>query len=124
MGRIVYNGIRTPDGTVIESWSRHDFVSHTDKNGDLYAVDGGLDYLRRLAPREDYIEMSLWEDSNYSLIRQRVKRWNKESKTSIRLMDISQDWLEAIIRHYDEKGVSNQITDMYKKEKDYREKVQ
>lgn len=124
MGRIVYNGIRTPDGTVIESWSRHDFVAHTDKNGDLYAVDGGLDYLRRLAPREDYIEMSLWEDSNYSLIRQRVKRWNRESNTSIRLMDISQDWLEAIIKHYDDKGVSNQITDMYKKEKEYRERVQ
>ena len=43
---IIYNAIRTPDGTVIESKHRWDYQAHTDANGQLYAVDGGNDYLR------------------------------------------------------------------------------
>ncbi len=38
--------IRTPDGTVLESESVHHFVSHTDKNGEWYFVDGGKHYVR------------------------------------------------------------------------------
>jgi hypothetical protein len=47
--QLVYNALRTPDGTVIESRSRHDYVTHLDKNGKEYMVDGGLDYVRRSA---------------------------------------------------------------------------
>ena len=45
--RIVSNRIRTPDGTILESMHRHDYVTYTDANGKEYMVDGGLDYLRR-----------------------------------------------------------------------------
>jgi len=43
---LVYNAIQTPDGTVLESRHRHDFVSHKDANGYVYFVDGGLAYRR------------------------------------------------------------------------------
>lgn len=45
--QIIYNAIRTPDGTVLVSHTRHDFKEYTDKNGKTYCVDGGKDYLRR-----------------------------------------------------------------------------
>ena len=47
MNNLIYNAIRTPDGTILESRSVHDFVGHTDANGKYYAADGGLEYLKR-----------------------------------------------------------------------------
>jgi len=43
---LVYNALRTPDGTVIESLHRHDYQTYTDANGKKYVIDGGLDYVR------------------------------------------------------------------------------
>lgn len=58
--RITLNRIRTPDGTIITSRYRHDFVAHRDANGHEYFVDGGLDYLRRGGPA-DFEELSEYE---------------------------------------------------------------
>ena len=40
MSTLVYNAIRTPDGTVIESMHRHDYKAYLDKNGKEYMVMG------------------------------------------------------------------------------------
>lgn len=47
MDKLLVNKIITPDGTVLESRSVHDYVAHTDANGEEYMVDGGLEYIRR-----------------------------------------------------------------------------
>jgi hypothetical protein len=55
---IVYNAIQTPDGTILQSKHRHDYVSYTDKNGQYYAVDGGLEYVKRSWDKPDYTELN------------------------------------------------------------------
>ena len=44
---LLYNAIRCPDGTVIQSRHRHDYVEHTQADGSIYLVDGGLGYNSR-----------------------------------------------------------------------------
>jgi len=46
-------------GDIIESKHRHDFVWCSCK---AIAVDGGLDYLRRVGEPDDLIELSKYED--------------------------------------------------------------
>ena len=46
MNDIIYNAIKTPDGTIIESRHRHDYQTYTDANGKKYMIDGGLSYIR------------------------------------------------------------------------------
>ena len=56
MTQLVANRIRTPDGTLLQSYNRHDYKTHIDANGEVYMVDGGLDYSKRSlnkAPPED-----------------------------------------------------------------------
>jgi hypothetical protein len=44
--RMVKNALCTPDGTVLRSRHRHDYVTHKDANGNEYMLDGGIDYVR------------------------------------------------------------------------------
>ena len=41
MEELLLNQIKTPDGTILRSHSRHDYVTHVDANGHEYMVDGG-----------------------------------------------------------------------------------
>jgi len=43
---IIHSQLTTPDGTVLVSKHRHDYVSHTDANGKYYFLDGGNEYIR------------------------------------------------------------------------------
>jgi len=43
---MIRNAMRTPDGTLLQSRHRHDYVTHTDANGKEYMLDGGLSYIR------------------------------------------------------------------------------
>ena len=41
MKKLLANRWQTPDGTILWSKHRHDYVEHWDKNGEYYAIDGG-----------------------------------------------------------------------------------
>lgn len=69
MRYLVANRIRTPDGTILQSFSGHHFNSYTDKNGKYFAVDGGLNYTRRLFDVPEYQELSVYDDDPHVLQR-------------------------------------------------------
>jgi hypothetical protein len=103
MQKLISNRIRTPDGTILESIHRHDYVTYTDANGKEYMVDGGLDYLRRnIHDDAPYEELSLYCNSDHSLIREAFK-WGtrgidgKQPLTWLVLKDMATDHVEAIL---------------------------
>ena len=80
MRKLIKNSIRTPDGTVLESRHRHDFVSHKDTiTGELYFTDGGSSYLRRSVNKEPYEDLSLYSDDPFEIIRENIT-WGSRGK--------------------------------------------
>jgi hypothetical protein len=105
--RIVSNRIRTPDGTILESMNRHDYVTYTDANGLEYMVDGGLDYLRRNVHDDaPYEELSVHSTDSHMLIRE-VFKWGTRGKdgkqplTYVPLKYLTTDHIEAILKTQD-----------------------
>ena len=101
--RIVANRIRTPDGTILESMHRHDYVTYVDKNGKEYMVDGGLDYLRRNVHNDAPAEkLSVYSNAPHAVIRE-VFKWGtrgKDGKQPLKfvvLKDMTTDHIEAIL---------------------------
>jgi hypothetical protein len=101
--RIVSNRIRTPDGTILESMHRHDYVTYLDANGKEYMVDGGLDYLRRNVHDDaPYEELSVYDDALHVEIRN-VFKWGTRGKdgkqplTYVPLKDLTTEHIEAIL---------------------------
>lgn len=64
MRRIIHNSMRTPDGTVLTSRYRHEYVTHVDENGKTYMVDGGIDYLRRSCNGDEH-DLSIYDDASH-----------------------------------------------------------
>lgn len=101
---LIYNAIRTPDGTVLVSSSVHDYLTHTDANGLEYMVDGGKEYLRRNVHEDaTYTELAVYADDPHERIRE-VYIWGTRGKNGDQplvyklLKDLSDDHIESIIR--------------------------
>ena len=77
---ILSNRMRTPDGTILESRYRHDYVTHLDNNGKEYMLDGGLDYVRSSANGDEYL-LTIYTDYPHELIRLHAK-WGTYGKQS------------------------------------------
>lgn len=66
---LVRNQIKTPDGTILRSRNRHDYVTYTDSiTGKVYMVDGGLNYSRRNI-HDDYEEQSVNYEDGHDICR-------------------------------------------------------
>ena len=67
---LIANRWRTPDGTILWSKHRHDYVSHDDKNGEFYFVDGGNDYVRMTQNKEPMVSECVYADDDFSKVRE------------------------------------------------------
>ena len=141
---ILVNQIRTPDGTVIRSTYRHDFVTYTDKNGLVYMIDGGNDYLRRTVHKTKlkwymkvliffvewddpiaYEEMSVYSDDPFCDIREHVERGGRgvdgdQPLEWVRLKDINDEWLNNLITYELDTRPENKYLPIYMREFMYR----
>jgi len=103
--KIIYNAIRTPDGTVLESISKHDYRTHKDKNGLTYMVDGGHEYLRRTEYKLDmYEELSLYDNEPNDIQRKHIT-WGSygihgNSLLSFKIIkNMDTDHLKAVLKN-------------------------
>ena len=125
--RILYNAIQTPDGTVISSKHRHDYNTYTDKNGQHYSVDGGVDYLRRGFDKPDYTDVSVYDDGTHETRRNYICWGVNYTKDMVRLPEtrwefvknLNIDHIQAIVDGEYAKGF---MLEVFKEELNYRKK--
>lgn len=124
--KILCNRIKTPDGTILESMNRHDYVTYIDANGKEYMVDGGLDYLRRNVHDDaPYTELSVVSTDEHSVIRESFK-WGtygidgKQPLKYVILKDMSWDHIDAILKT--QTHLRDHIRQLFVNELDYRGK--
>ena len=102
---ILFNAIKTPDGTILSSKHRHDYVAYEDtKTGKVYAVDGGADYFRCIGDMSDCEDLSITSLTPFSDIRERF-HWGSrgvngdEPIKMLRLSSLTNKHIEAILKN-------------------------
>lgn len=99
---LIYNAIRTPDGTVIESTHRHDYVTHKDQNGATYMIDGGLEYVRSSA-NGDEEHLAVYLEDGHEQVRNALT-WGTygingdQPLKRVKLSDMSSDHIRAVLK--------------------------
>lgn len=102
MTNIIRNSIQTPDGTILQSFHRHDYVSHIDANGETYFIDGGQSYIRMSCNKEPCTSRFVYSDADHETIRE-CFTWGTrgvdgdQPLTQMLLKDMSIDHIEAIL---------------------------
>jgi hypothetical protein len=74
------NAIETPDGTILECKTGHDYQVHKDGvSGEEYMNDGIGYYIRRSINEVQYKDLSVTDEDSFGLIRE-VKFWKSYGK--------------------------------------------
>ena len=123
--QLLHSSIRTPDGTILTSKHRHDFVTHIDANGEYYQNDGGIDYFRRSINKEKAEDLSLYSDDAHEKLREVVSRGGcgkngDEELKYVLLKDIDDEWLQAIIEYEELNRPNNKYLPVYREEVKFR----
>lgn len=86
--QLLANMIRCPDGTILESRGRHDYKEHTQEDGRVYIVDGGLAYSRVGGTDKAFEDLSVYVGDPHELIRERFTWGRNTDKRGILLPEI------------------------------------
>ena len=108
--KLILSQIRTPDGTILTSRHQHDYVTHLDKNGELYMLDGGNEYQRYNITKEPFEDLSIYSDAPFEIIRENYHRGDRgkdglQPLTWVPLSKMSNEWLKNCIKYNDERGL-------------------
>ena len=125
--QLIYNAIRTPDETVLVSHHRHDYKTHLDANGEEYMIDGGTDYIRRSVNKIPAEDLSLYNDEPFEVLREYIFRGSrgksgKQPLKYVKLSEVDNEWLGAIIDYEEERRPSNPQLKWYYLENEFRNK--
>lgn len=102
MSPILANRLRTPDGTLLESITLHDYVSHVDANGETYFTDGGRAYLRRSVNTIPATDLTVtlespWEDQRTYFTWGTYGKDGKQKLQYKALKDLTTEHIQAIL---------------------------
>jgi hypothetical protein len=110
--KILLNRIKTPDGTILTSYNRHNYIEYKDTiTKEVLMVDGGTDYLRRNIGT--YEELSVYDDGSH-LTRRSAVHWGTRGKDGRQplvykpIKELDSDHIEAILK------TQHQISDFYR----------
>ena len=117
---LILNRWKTSDGTILISRHVHGYVSHDDKNGEYYFIDGGNDYIRMSVNEEKMTDMCIYDDAPINEIRRNLCRgtFDENNKSIwIPLCNMSNQHIENCITYYadwfDENGCNNRYMKYY-----------
>ena len=79
MKQVLASIIQTPDGTVLQSFHRHDYKEYIDANGETYMIDGGTEYMRSFVNKEPAKDVSIYSDDPFEN-RRTAKLWGTYGK--------------------------------------------
>lgn len=103
MTQLLAQRIRTPDGTILQSYNRHDYKTHIDAiTGEEYMVDGGLDYCRQNMNQVPAEDLCVYVGDDFQHIRAAFT-WGTRGKDGrqplkyVPLKDLDTDHIEAIL---------------------------
>ncbi len=123
MTQLIANRIQTPDGTILQSFNRHDYKTHLDANGEIYMVDGGLEYLRRSVNQVPATELSVYVGDDHQHIRTAF-HWGTYGKGGtqvlkwVALADLDADHIVAILDTQSQ--ISSWLRDAFNAELQFR----
>lgn len=118
---LICNRWKCPDGTILQSRHRHDYVSHTTDKGEYCFLDGGLDYIRHSGNLEC---LCIYSNAPHDIIRENFE-WtsygvngDEDAKVNV-LKDLSTEHIRAILRT--QKHLPEHIISIFKQELNFRE---
>ena len=126
--RLILSQIQTPDGTILKSMHVHDYVTHVDKNGLIYMLDGGSEYQRYnlQPPGFEHKDLSIYSDSPFEIIRENFYRGGrgkdgKQPLTFTPICEMNDAWLQAAIAYNTDYGMGTSVMNrIYAREQEYR----
>jgi hypothetical protein len=112
------NRWKCKDGTILQSKHRHDYVSHTDANGEFYFVDGGLEYIRHSGNMEP---ICLYSNDPHELIREAFYWGTRKSGALVWVhpSEMQTEHIWAIIETQTQ--ISSEVKELFKNELEYRQ---
>lgn len=101
---LVANRWKTPDGTILWSKHRHDYVEHTDAiTGEYLCVDGGNEYSKLTGKFEQLVDLCIYNTDKHELVRE-FFLWGSygyhrdKELHFILLKDLTNDHIDAILQ--------------------------
>lgn len=102
MAQILANRMRTPDGTLLESFHTHDYKEHVDANGETYIIDGGRSYVRRSVNNVPATDLTVtlespWQDQREAFTWGTYGKDGKQKLQFKALKDLTTEHIQAIL---------------------------
>ena len=73
--KLIQNKWKTPDGTILHTKHRYDYIKYKDKNGEIYTLDGGSDYIIISKNKQKLKNLCIYSDGKFE--NDRCLLWGK-----------------------------------------------